>query len=465
MPGRHRATQACSRAGPAPGPATGPDCGHRARRGSGNGSARGPTPDPGRPRMLPAGRVDTVFGPDPRSPPLRIALVVERLGPGTGGVENVAWQVARELVRQGEDVSVIAREAVAGDGVAWIRTGGGGRGGRRLPWRTLAFSRSAATAARTGGFDVVHSFSRTRHQDLFRAGGGSHADHLERSFGPAGRAWRRLQPRHASLLALDRAVFADPRQRIQCASRLVAERLVARHGVAPARILLLPNAVDAGRFDRARHARAAHALRRRLAPSARRIWLLAGSGWHRKGLAPALEALARARDPGLTLWVAGRDDPGRWRRHAHAAGLGERVHFLGARDDLEVVYAAVDGLLLPTRYDPFANVTFEAAAAGLPIVTSSANGAAEWLSREACEVVDVGDGGALAEALRRASQVEVAHRMAEAARREVLRFDWPGHVAALRTEYARIAASRGRGSGPRASGSARTAAGDRQGAA
>ena len=37
--------------------------------------------------------------------------MIERFVPGAGGVENVAWQVAHELARQGEDVTVLARES------------------------------------------------------------------------------------------------------------------------------------------------------------------------------------------------------------------------------------------------------------------------------------------------------------------------------------------------------------------
>jgi UDP-glucose:(heptosyl)LPS alpha-1,3-glucosyltransferase len=44
------------------------------------------------------------------------------------------------------------------------------------------------------------------------------------------------------------------------------------------------------------------------------------------------------------------------------------------------VYAAADVFLLPTLYDPFANVTLEALAAGLPVITSAQNGAAEILT-------------------------------------------------------------------------------------
>ena len=50
-------------------------------------------------------------------------------------------------------------------------------------------------------------------------------------------------------------------------------------------------------------------------------------------------------------------------------------------------YAAADLLVLPTRQDPFANVTLEALASGLPVVTTSENGAVEPI-RE-CSAVSV----------------------------------------------------------------------------
>ena len=357
----------------------------------------------------------------------------------------MVWQVARELCRQGERVTVVAREAESTDPIGFAPVAAPGR---RSPLRTLAFSRGASRVIAAHDFDVVHAFSRTRHQDLFRAGGGSHADYLERMHSPLGRALRRALPRHLGLIALERRVFADPGQRIQCASRLVADRLVQHHAVPRERILLLPNAVDTERFDAVRHREAGLALRRALDPDAGRIWLLPASGWRRKGLDLALEALARLADPHARLWVAGRDPIGPWRRRAARAGLGGQVRFLGPRADLERVYAAVDGLLLPTRYDPFANVTFEAAAAGLPIVTSRANGAAEWLSAEACIPVERLEGEAIAAALRSLAEPEARRRRGEAARREVTPHHWPGHVAALRAEYARIVTARAESSRP-----------------
>jgi len=44
-----------------------------------------------------------------------------------------------------------------------------------------------------------------------------------------------------------------------------------------------------------------------------------------------------------------------------------------------VCFAAADLYVLPTRYDPFANSTLEAVASGLPVVTTTSNGAHEIL--------------------------------------------------------------------------------------
>ncbi len=368
--------------------------------------------------------------------------MIERFVPGAGGVENVAWQVAHELARAGEDVSVITRDAEPKPA-----TGGPSRTPTirhvRVPraWqplRVVAFSHAAARATRRRDFDVVHSFSRTRHQDLYRAGGGSHHDYLQKTHSRSGSLARRFSPRHRVLLSIEERVFRDSEQRIQCASNLVADSLVERYGVARDRILLLPNAVDAERYGSPATLDAGDALRRRLGGDARRIWLFPGSGWRRKGLPVLLEALARLRDPTTHLWIAGRDSPHPWRQLARRLGIETRVRFLGPRNDLENVYAAVDAMVLPTRYDPFANVTLEAAAAGLPIVTTRSNGASEWLAKEVCLLEDAEDADELAAHLRVFDDPDRRADAGRRARRAARRFDWAHHVEALRLEYRRF---------------------------
>ncbi len=369
---------------------------------------------------------------------MRIAIVIERFVPGVGGVENVAWQVAHELARQGEDVTVLAREidptaAVATEAIPAPRAW--------QPIRIETFSRRAARRLARRDFDVVHGFSHTRTQDLFRAGGGSHRDWLRRTHAGFGYRARLLSPRYRVRFAIERDVFEGSRQRIQCSSRLVADVLERDHGVSPDRIFLLPNGVDAERFDPGLLADEARGLRRAHAPHASQVWLLPGSGWHRKGLDTALRALARG-DAGACLWVAGRDDPTRWIERARDLGIADRVDFLGARDDLPAVYAAADAVVLPTRYDPFANVTIEAAAAARPVVTTRANGASEWLGDDLIALDDANDDVALAAALAALTQLDERRRRGESLAARARTLDWSSHAKALRGEYEAIVARR-----------------------
>jgi UDP-glucose:(heptosyl)LPS alpha-1,3-glucosyltransferase len=366
---------------------------------------------------------------------LRVALVIERFEPG-GGVESVAWTVAHRLAAAGEEVHVVARRAAQ---TAAVRLHPVAVPAAWQPLRVLAFSRAAHRRTRALACDVVHGFSRTRHQDVYRAGGGSHADYLERSHGPLGRRLRRLSPRHAVLLAIERAIFADPRQIVQCNSGMVRDEIASRHGVPPERLVVIPNGVDLERFHPGRRSAEGVRLREESGAGARPVWLLAGSGLRRKGLDVALRALARGGPREAELWVAGRDDPRPWRARAAELGVSARVRFLGERRDLETVYAAADALILPTRYDAFANVCLEAAAAGLPVVTSATNGAAPFLRGGAVVVEDPEDELGFARALDALADPARRAALGAAGREAALALSWDAHVEALRALYRRVA--------------------------
>jgi UDP-glucose:(heptosyl)LPS alpha-1,3-glucosyltransferase len=55
----------------------------------------------------------------------------------------------------------------------------------------------------------------------------------------------------------------------------------------------------------------------------------------------------------------------------------DRVHFLGAQQNLQNFYQAADLFLFPTLYDPLPNVVLEAMASGLPALVSNSCGARE----------------------------------------------------------------------------------------
>jgi UDP-glucose:(heptosyl)LPS alpha-1,3-glucosyltransferase len=112
------------------------------------------------------------------------------------------------------------------------------------------------------------------------------------------------------------------------------------------------------------------------------VILYVSNNWQRKGLAVLLEAVALLDKQGgkIHVVVVGRGRPEAFRRLLGRLGLAGRVHFAGVTKIVERYYAAGDLFVLPTIYDPFANVCLEAMACGLPVITTSGNGAAELLT-------------------------------------------------------------------------------------
>jgi UDP-glucose:(heptosyl)LPS alpha-1,3-glucosyltransferase len=221
---------------------------------------------------------------------------------------------------------------------------------------------------------------------------------------------------------------------------MVRDALRARYDVPDARLVVIENGVDLERFQPALRTSARARLRAELgAPAEVPVWLLVGSELRRKGCDTALRAVAAGGPRDAELWVCGRDEPGPWRALAERLGVARRVRFLGPRGDLERVYAAADALLLPTRYDAFANVCLEAAASGLPVATSGANGAARWLGDAGLVVDDPEDAAGFAKALDALGEPALRARLGAAARARAETRSWARHVEELRRLYARLA--------------------------
>ena len=373
---------------------------------------------------------------------MRIALVIERFEPG-GGVEGAAWATAHALCGAGDEVRVFCRRAASPEGTAGP-TGTAGPSVELLrvsavwqPWRVWAFSRAAATAAPRGGGGVVHAFSRTRHQDVYRTGGGCHAAYMERSYGTFGSRWRRLTPRHATLLGIEAAVLRDPSQWVQCNSEMVRDEILARYPLAPERVVVIPNGVDLERFCPRPDPSGRDALRRELDTDDRLVWLLVGHGYRRKGIDTAIRAVARLAEPDSVLWIAGREQ-GPARALAAQLGISDRVRLLGRERDPADLYAAADALILPTRYDAFANVCLEAAASGLPVLTSGANGAAGWLGSAGRVVPDPEDVDGFADELERLTDADTRAGLGGAARARAETRSWADHVRDLHVLYAQV---------------------------
>ncbi|CAM9882780.1 unnamed protein product, partial [Phaeothamnion confervicola] len=310
---------------------------------------------------------------------VRLALVRQRYNP-FGGAERFIERAISALERGGTEVTVITR--------AW-----GTDGGRRALivdppyvgrlWRDVSFSRGVRALLGREKFDLVQSHERIPGCDVYRAGDGVHRQWLAHRAKDAALAERigiRLNPYHWYTCAAERVMFEHPGLRaVICNSEMVAAEIRRHFRISSDKLHVIYNGVDLDHFHPDRRnllrvqARAEFGCK-----EGDKVFCFVGSGFARKGLAAAIDALAASGREDFRLVVAGRDraESG-FRARAAAAGVAGRVVFLGGREDVRPVYAAADCFILPTRYDPFPNAALEALAMGVPVIVSSQCGAAE----------------------------------------------------------------------------------------
>jgi len=299
----------------------------------------------------------------------------------TGGAERFLQRFAKGLGEAGIGTTLIA------DGrwpdSEWT-AGGIERVQAEYP---EGFARAVLAAKACHPGALLFSMERLPGADVFRAGDGLHSAWLDRLAAEDGRLadwFRRRRKMHRQLLALEEKLFDDPALRVVCNSRMVARELMERHGFPESRIAVIPNGYDPVVPGHEEAVAKRAALRSYLGiPEDGVLFLFVGSGWKRKGAQIAVDAFRRMDHPGSWLAMVGK---GRVKRAAHP-----RIRLAGpVRSPLDWFLAA-DVFVLPTLYDPFSNACLEAAAYGLPVLTTDANGFAEVLEEhpDAGEVVPV----------------------------------------------------------------------------
>ncbi len=282
------------------------------------------------------------------------------------------------------------------------------------------FANSVRRVRARGKCHVLFSFVRLHGCDCYRAGDGVHRVWLERRapFEPWLRSWlRKFNGKHRDLLRLERKLFGAGGAELTIAnSQMVKAEIIAAYGYPAEKIRVVHNGLPASALEPATEAVRSEARRALGLPAHTYLVLFAGTGFTRKGLRWAIQAMEVAAVPDSVLVVAGRGNPD---------GLPEsgRTIFLGGVCDLPRYLAAADAFILPTIYDPFSNACLEALAAGLPVITTAQNGFAEILERgvDGDVVEQPDDVPALAAALTRWSEPErrvaVRPRLLEKAQR------------------------------------------------
>lgn len=160
-------------------------------------------------------------------------------------------------------------------------------------------------------------------------------------------------------------------------------------------------------------------------------FLYVGQLMPHKGVRTALEAFLSLCDRhparNLTLTLAGGtirpDYEGELRRLAAGSPHAERVRWLGAvaKEEVGGLYASHDALVFPSEWDePFSLVLMEAMASRLPVVATLTGGTPEIaVAEENLLAFDAGDPHRCREQMERLFDVDLANRLAAAARRTI----------------------------------------------
>jgi len=304
---------------------------------------------------------------------LRIAFV-RRGYSRSGGAEAYLKRLADGVVRAGHEVQLITTDE-------WPEEQWSFGSIKRLRATTvIGFADELEQIRPQLHCDVLFSLERVWRCGVYRAGDGVHRAWLarRRKFEiPLKQFVRGASRKHRDLLQLEESLFEERKAgRVIAASQMLVSEITDMYRYPADNIDVVRNGVplDKFRFD----PRLREQSRAELNLKQDQIAVLfVGSGWERKGLLFAIEALALCQNRKMRLLVAGRGDARRYKTTRLRFWREDPVHFLGEVADLTPVYAAADIFILPTIYDPFSNACLEALAGGLPVITTRSNGFSE----------------------------------------------------------------------------------------
>ena len=367
---------------------------------------------------------------DPLKAVNKIALAIENFSTRAGGAESYAVALAEALSEAGWQVHLI--------GLSWEGLPAGAVFHRlRIPaflppsLQMLLFALRHRRLVAESDFDVVLGFGNTITMNVYQSHGGVHWVSTARKVYSEPSALRRaikrllirLTPKQWVRHYIESAAFRiRPRPKIVAISDMVSEDMQKAYGVAPEAIRVIYNGVDTARYAPDRQGRLRGPIRRRLGIAEdETVFLLVSYDLKKKGIGPLVEAAGclHRRHPGrFRVLVVGGTPSAAVQRRIRALDLGAVLFFEGKTASAEGYFASADAFVLPTFYDACSLVVFEAMACGLPVITTTANGAAGILT-DGAEGYVVGHPPrpeTLAEKMERMLDPAVRTAMGEAAR-------------------------------------------------
>ncbi len=360
---------------------------------------------------------------------MKVAFLSSRLG-FTGGLEKYTSFLAEAFVQAGCEVTLLTTEEGSLDGIEVIQISK--RHKFSLKHHTL-FDKSCNSWLQAHTQDVVFGMERNSFQTHYRAGSGVHAAYLQR------RAMHEpftkrisfaFNPLHKKILSLEKSAFENPSlQKLFTNSHMVKEEILQHYKTPEEKIEVVHNGVQWHTFEKP----FAASLQKAQKNSFELLFI--GNGYRRKGLDYLLKGLSLLPHRDFHLSVVGKEkNIPFYQNLSYKLRLEKEIFFYGPQSDVITFYQQADALAIPSIYDPFANVTLEALAMGLFVISSMHNGGHEILTSENGTTIEsLKDPSSVATAIANAMDRPKNRSRSEKIRKSVRRLDFSSQLAKIVT--------------------------------
>lgn len=368
---------------------------------------------------------------------IRIACIKSNFG-AKGGLEKYTLKLVDSFAKKGADLYFLTTQYSPKESDSF-QTVDLGKRKKCSFFHLLWFDFLCKKWLSEHSVDVVFGFDRNFcKQTHYRAGNGCHAAYLDHRKAFAS-LFKRLSfminPLHRLILAMEKRTFESPDLKVLFTnSDLVRQEILKYYPkVSPEKIMVVHNGVEwkelEGPFQEGFEKRSFIQKELGLDPEAYQF-LFIGNEYERKGLKLLLVALSLIKDHKFQLSVVGKErNLQKFMSQVKVLGLEGKVFFFGQQKDVAPFYQAADACVIASYYDPFANVTVEALAMGLYVVSSPKNGGSEVIQDEGMgsvfkEFSALSLAKSLQEALKRPKTRESALHI----RNKVASLDFPNQI-------------------------------------
>lgn len=293
---------------------------------------------------------------------MKLVLIHERFRKEGGGLERYLYQFAKSLRDDGHQTYVVTadQEPSKIEGIQFVSIA---KVSKNKTTRLKQFAQESVKALKEIKPDKSIGFGRTYYQDIHRAGAGCHKEYQKNL------SWLKKQtPKNKLELELERKLYqGDQTQHYVVNSEKVKKEIEHHYQTDPQKIHIIRTGIDHQIFK---------PLDQEYIKSETPVFLFVSLDHKRKGLEQLLNSFT---DQKAQLSIMGAPLSKKFQTLINKHPNKDRINFIPQGDPISH-YQSADYYVLPTKYDACANTTLQALACGLPVISSSEDGASEFVT-------------------------------------------------------------------------------------